>query len=548
MELDLRQLSRLVRRWWWLLLLASVIAAGTAYWSSSRQAPLYSATATLLINPSQTQGQQELTGLQAGERLGATYQRLVATDPILRAVIDRLALPVTVDELRERVTASAVTGTQLLRISVSDTDPVRAAEIANAVATEFPTLIAQQTAELSGTAREALDRQIADTEQRIDDLEQEIQAIEQGDADNLANAQGELASLRASLNQFRSSYSDLLLRRQEMEINEAATQNRVTVWEAARIPEDPYAPRTALYTLLALAAGFLIAAGAVILLEYLDNTVKSDTDLAGLVGAPLLAAISRVANVRSGLNQRFVQGQPKSGAAEAVRLLRTNLEFAAAAQEIATLGVTSPGPGEGKSTVTANLAIAMAQGGYSVVVVDADLRRPTQHRIFDVRNDRGLTTLLIHPDMAWHAAATKTETDGLLLIPSGPIPPNPADLLGLGRFGQLLEELGQAVDIVLIDTSPVLAVSDPLVVGTSVDAMAVVCLAGRTRRDTLQRAVELLRQGGIRLVGVVLNGQQARAGEGYYYGYYGQESGDERDQGWVAPLPEAAVPRRRLGT
>jgi capsular exopolysaccharide synthesis family protein len=191
----------------------------------------------------------------------------------------------------------------------------------------------------------------------------------------------------------------------------------------------------------------------------------------------------------------------------------------------------------------------MAQGGYTVVVIDADLRRPTQHKIFGVGNDRGLTTLLIHPEMPWHAAATRTDTDGLLLIPSGPIPPNPADLLGLGRFTQLLAELGEAVDIVLIDTSPVLAVSDPLIVGTAADAVAVVCQAGRTRRDALQRAVALLRQGGIRLVGVVLNGQQARAGEGYYYGYYGQEDTDaeERDQGWTAPLPDLTAPRRRIG-
>jgi len=177
LDLDLRQLSRLVRRWWWLLLLAPLLAAGAAYATSSRQAPLYSATATLLINPSQTQGQQELTGLQAGERLGATYQRLVATDPILQAVIDRLSLTMTVDELQKRITASAVTGTQLLRISVSDTDPARAAEIANAVAEEFPALIARQNAELSGTAREALDRQIADTERRITEVEAQIQEI-----------------------------------------------------------------------------------------------------------------------------------------------------------------------------------------------------------------------------------------------------------------------------------------------------------------------------------------------------------------------------------
>ena len=239
MDLDLRQLARLARRWWWLLLLAPLVAGGTAYWSSSRQAPLYSASATLLINQAQASGQQELSGLQAAERLSATFQRLVATDPVLTSVAARLQPPPDLDDLRDRVSASAVTGTQLLKVSVSDTDPARAATTANAVAEEFSAFVAEQSAELTGTSREAIDRQIADTEAQIAGVSSQIQALEDGAVVDQPETQSQLATLRASLNQLQGSYGDLLLRRQEMELNEAGTRNRVTVWEAARIPDVP---------------------------------------------------------------------------------------------------------------------------------------------------------------------------------------------------------------------------------------------------------------------------------------------------------------------
>src|SRR5690606_7708609 len=123
-------------------------------------------------------------------------------------------------------------------------------------------------------------------------------------------------------------------------------------------------------------------------------------------------------------------------------LLRTNLEFASASGPIHTLTVTSPGPGEGKSTVTANIGVVMAQSGLQVVVIDADLRKPTQHRVFGIPNDRGLTTLLTHPEEDWRAAVTKVALPGLSLIPSGPLPPNPADLVSSARFEQLLSRIG----------------------------------------------------------------------------------------------------------
>jgi capsular exopolysaccharide synthesis family protein len=245
----------------------------------------------------------------------------------------------------------------------------------------------------------------------------------------------------------------------------------------------------------------------------------------------LLSAVGLVPNVTRGRDQLFVLNQPTSMPAEAIRLLRANIEFAATTREIETLMVTSAVPGEGKSTVTANLGIALAQAGYETIIVDADLRRPSQHRIFNVTNEKGLTTLLTRADLNWLSVATDAAgVPNLWLIPSGPIPPNPADLISLDRFGSVIREMIQAADIVLVDTSPVLAVSDPLVVSSTVRDVLVVSRANRTRTEALRRAVESLPKAPVRLIGVVVNQQAGRGSEGYYYYYSGEYGPNEGDR------------------
>ncbi|MEA2582888.1 MAG: tyrosine-protein kinase [Thermomicrobiales bacterium] len=525
LDLNLHAIFRIARRWWWLLLLAPLVAGLTAYWASSQQEPLYSASATLLINQAQQSDQQQLAQIQAGERLGATYQRLVSTDPIINAVIARLGLPFTPGELRDKVSAGAETGTQLLRVSVSDTDPERAAAIANAVAEEFPFYLAEKSTQLSSSARDALNQQIANVDAQITDVTGQIQTLESGTDAGSPTVLSQIASLRTSLNSLQVLYGDLLSRQQQMQLDEAVNQNRVTVWEQARVPTVPYAPRIKLYTALALFAGIVLAIGGVMLLEYLDNTVKSHSDFAELVGAPLLSSVSFIPKLKLGQEQLFTLRSPQSASSEAIRLLRTNIEFAAASREIASLTITSPGPSEGKSTVTANLAVTMAQAGFSAVVIDADLRRPSQHKLFGVQNQRGLTTLLTHPEHPWRWASVEVMPGKLFLIPSGPLPPNPADLLASERMRDLIRELKKTVDIVLIDTPPILAASDPLVLAPDTDGVVLISRAGRTRRDALRLATESLNQGGIRIVGVVLNQNSTRESGYYYYSDYYAPSG-----------------------
>lgn len=543
MELDLRSVFRIGRRWWWLLVLAPLISGLAAYWVSSQQQPLYSATATLTITPPQGTGTDSFTALRTGQSLATTYQQLVVTEPVLQPVIEKLGLASDVDALAKNVSASTVRDTQLLRISASDTDPARAAMIANAVAEQFSAFVSEQTAEGADVARAALTQLIENTQEQINETEQQIRDLE-ASGTNDASTQNELDTQRTRLTQLENSYANLIVQQQQLEFGIAASKGQISVSVPARVPTTPYAPRTTFYTALALFIGLLIAVGCVALIEYLDNTVKAGLDFPALFGASLLSVIGTVPKISGGRDQLFVADRPTSNTAEAIRLLRTNIEFAAASKEIASLAVTSAGPGEGKSTVTANLALAMAQSGFTVVVVDADLRRPTQHRIFGLRNERGLTTLLTHPQQPWQWAAVSIMDGALSVVPSGPRPPNPSDLLSSDRFRGIIRDMSSTSDIVLIDTPPVLAVTDPLIVAPNTDGVVVVCRAGHTRVEALRRVVQTLGQGSVRLVGVVVNQQSKRdSGDYYYYSaYYGPNDGDRPASSGPASSAPTPVP------
>jgi non-specific protein-tyrosine kinase len=282
----------------------------------------------------------------------------------------------------------------------------------------------------------------------------------------------------------------------------------------------------------------LILAGAIVLLMgYFDSSIKSGEVAAAVVDAPLLSTVPRLTRLRTGEGQLFVLSEPQSAASEAIRRLRTNIEFASAVQDVGTIAISSPGQGEGKSTVTANLAVTMAQAGLRVILIDADLRHPTQHSIFGVLNEGGLSTLLTHHELPWQTLAIDiSSSPGLRLIPSGPLPPNPADLLGLGYLRTCLDEMGQAVDVVLIDTAPILDVADSLIVGANVDGMILVCRGNRTTRDQLRGAVAAVRQGDVSIIGVVVN-QSVDAAQSYGYGSnnYGSRRIGSRDGSAFSP-------------
>lgn len=210
---------------------------------------------------------------------------------------------------------------------------------------------------------------------------------------------------------------------------------------------------------------------------------------------------------------------PKSPTAEQYRTIRTNIDFSQADQTIRTMVVTSAGPGEGKSTTTNNLAVVMAQQGKKVLLIDADLRKPTTHYTFRLTNTEGLTTVLTRQSK-WEETIRKSEVDNLFILPSGPIPPNPAELLSTAAMKTLLQQASELFDMIIFDSPPVLAVTDAQILSSFCDGTVLVVASGQTDVEAAQEAKELLTKAQGKVLGVVLNRKSRKEKNSYYY-YYG---------------------------
>ena len=274
--------------------------------------------------------------------------------------------------------------------------------------------------------------------------------------------------------------------------------------------------------LLGAILGMMVAGGLVLLYESFIDRFRSADEMRQMLGLPVLGTIGKFDHEEGYSRQALVAiTEPRSLPVEAFRRLRTNLRFADVDAEMKSLAITSANPNEGKSVVSANLAVVMAQSGLAVILVDADLRKPKQHLLFELARNPGLTDALLVESFA------QIET---LLQPVGAVPnlrilsvgraaPNPAELLGSKRMTQLIADLEQHADLVIFDTPPVLAVSDAQVVGTQVDGTLLVMDAQRTTRKMARVAIEALDQVNVNLVGLTVNRVDGRS-RGYYYAYH----------------------------
>jgi capsular exopolysaccharide synthesis family protein len=278
----------------------------------------------------------------------------------------------------------------------------------------------------------------------------------------------------------------------------------------------------------------MAGAGLALLIEYLDDRVKTPDDLQ-IAGLTVIGFVQRVSSHgRSGAPQVFSISQSRSLAAESYRTLRTNLQFSSLDRPLRSLVVTSAVATEGKTTTAANLAVVMAQAGKRVVLVDADLRRPSAHKLFGLSNRSGLTIALVEEPSALNGYLQETEVENLRLLSAGPVPPNPQELLGSQRMEELLHKLEDTADVVILDTPPTLVVADANVQAARADGVLVVVNTGRTRRAAVQQAVEGLRQVGANLLGGVLNMvDTGRGRSSYYYSsyYYSHYYGDRKRHG-----------------
>jgi capsular exopolysaccharide synthesis family protein len=332
----------------------------------------------------------------------------------------------------------------------------------------------------------------------------------------------------------------LLQRAKENDVAVAGMPNNINVVEHAIAPRDPAGPQRLLGIMLAAAMALVMGMCLAIFLEYLDNTVRSAADVERMLRLPVLTLIPSVGR---GMRRRLLKSktrneagdttrqdmlishEPNSTVAEAYKQLRTSILLSTAGHAPKTLLVTSGNPGEGKTTTAANLALSLAQTGARVLVLDADMRSPRIHTTFDITNVAGLSTALSRDvnEQDILALIDLQEETGLHVMSAGPIPPNPAELLGSVQMKKLLQTLAANFDHIVIDSPPVANITDGVLLATMVDGVVLVVHGGHSSRDLVQRARQLLRGVGARIFGVVLNNVKVHDA-GYYYNYsYGAE-------------------------
>ncbi|MFZ1599319.1 MAG: polysaccharide biosynthesis tyrosine autokinase, partial [Anaerolineae bacterium] len=329
---------------------------------------------------------------------------------------------------------------------------------------------------------------------------------------------------------------------------EAQTVDNIAVTTPALTPIVPIRPRTLTNTLLAAIVGAMLALGLAFLVEYLDDTIHDSEQVRDLLGLATLGAILRV-RPRDNPEAALVTLDKKhSPIAEGYRVLRTNIQFSGVDEPVRALLITSASPQEGKSTTTANLAVTLAQADQRVILVDTDLRRPTAHKLFNLSNNVGITSALMQrTDQAADAVLQDTAVNGLRVLTSGPLPPNPSELLGSERMRHLVERLRSQCDVLIFDSPPVMAAADAAILSTLVDGTLLVIDADGTRRAEALRAQETLAKVGGRLLGAVLNklGERSSGYYSYYYYYYSRDGKSERRSRSAYPrwLPRRLVRR-----
>lgn len=384
------------------------------------------------------------------------------------------------------------------------------------------------------------------------------EAIEQREQTILAlNTQGvQYNILNRELETNRELYDGLLQRMKEIGVAAGIQENNVAVIEAALPPGGPYKPNMSSNLSMAIAFGLAIGVGLALVLEFFDSTIHRVDELETITGRSVLGLVPLVKqkNMRQD-NEKFAAPEravghysarfPKSSVSEAFRSLRTSLMFSTPEGMPKTILITSPGPGDGKTTTAINLATVMAQNGSRVLVIDADLRKPRLHRDFGKPQSPGLTNRIASKQSNLNEKSTilSTDVDGLFLMPSGSHAPNPAELLSSERMTRILAMNARAFDHVIIDTAPILGLADAMILSMLVDGVVLVTSSGITGKDNIKTSIRRLAQVRASVLGVVLNAVDLDSPDYAYYSYYyyNYESNDKDGEEGKQSL------RKRLG-
>ena len=653
MEIDLRQLLMVLKKWARLIIIMTLLSGLAAYLISTYiLTPIYQAKTLLMVTQAteklqtsaSSQGEDLSDVVESVARIPvytmSTYLGQLKSEALMHMIIDKLRLPYSAGQLAAMIEATVVKDSNLIEIKVTNPDPEMTARIANTLSAEYLVLMNEKSQQQLSRSVAFLEEQktitnselkaaedklkefksqprgVAVLEAEFDSLKNDLDSfnsrlkmsyieIEQlysgvslleqelaktpatisreewsdvsggvvytGDVNplyislseqlaskraQLAEKQGEssglsmmLDSIDAELDALQAEMAEKTMEQERLqrevdrlrETSATLTQKEtethiaksidlgdtsVMVVSEASIPGGPVKPNKQMNIAIAMLLGMMLFTLLAFLLEYLDNTLKNPEDVTRELELPVLGIIPKLTkkNTPENFDGLITSSSPKSPIAEAYRTLRTNIGFASVDKKYRSILITSASPQDGKSTTAANLAVAMAQAGNRVIAVDCDLRKPILHKVFQKENSRGLTSYLTQGLTLDQVVQNAMEN--LDILTSGPIPPNPSEMLSSDKVRSLWPELLKRYDYILIDSPPILAVTDASILASQVDAVIGVVKSGTTRNDMGRMALSQLLNANAKIIGMVLNGIKAESKEYQYYYYYSNDSTD----------------------
>lgn len=427
-----------------------IFVIGVFTYDKSIKKPLYTTYTTIILtksNEAQTSTTITQNDILLNQKLVETYTKIIKSKLVLDQVISETGITYTAEELGQNVAVEAYENTEMLKISVTDSDPELAASIANSIAQVFS---------------------------------------------------GEVAKIYQ--------------------------MNNISVIDIAQVPEEVSNNTLTRDFFIALFISIFGSIGVIFIIYYFDDSIKLTDDLEEEIGMPVIAKVfkSDIGSKNRGKVELLVQKYPKSVVSESIKTLRTNLQISSVDSELKTILVTSSIPGEGKSFISANLAISFTQTDKKVLIVDCDMRKGRQHRIFKLSNTKGLSNLLIDDMTNYKDYINKTSIKNLYVITRGTVPPNPSELLNSNKNSELIKILRSKFDIIIFDGVPCNGLPDSIIMSKLVDKVLIVSSESVTPRSVLESTKKQLKNVEAPVAGDVLNNVNRKNSKyGKYYGYYG---------------------------
>ena len=523
--IDLHAQAMVMRRRWRVIVLVTLLGLAAAYALAFSQTPTYVARNEILVNP--LSSQIPANGIPVQPEEVSTQLEVLASAPVAKRVIDDLGLSDSPSELLRSVEVTSVDETRVLSLEVTRTDAADAGAIADSFGESYLAARKEGAENQANASRVALSDEFSGLQALLAEVETQLETVDDTErASLLAQRQG----LLLQLTQLSSQISTL---------NTTGVGNIEggEVLEPAVTPSNPASPRTLRLCLLGGFIGLLLGIGLAYVRDRYDDALRDERRLDEATGArPILGHIPRW----SGAADRVISiVEPQSPASEAYRALSANVRFLLAATPAGrsvgkvnrTLLISSAGPGEGKTSAAANLAVAAAGVGLRVVVVDADLRQPRLSRLFGLGDAPGLSDVLADEGLV-RDHLIDVGVENLRVLPGGSAPPNPAELLASPAAQALIRQLRKDCDLLILDSAPILRVADSLELVSDVELVLLVARNGVTRLRALTATIERVRQVGGDVAGVVFNDLAPRA-SGFSPGYHALPSSDPDKPGWL---------------